>query len=97
MNLSYIEMKIPEEFKNNPEVYWEKVESNQCKPVIQREIAPCGSTVTYTKVRNDGWITWNSTYRNKKIIKMYRRREKRIRELEYEKRMRQKELKKVGA
>ena len=97
MNLSYIEMKIPEEFKNNPEVYWEKVESNQCKPVIQREIAPWGSTVTYTKVRNDGWITWNSTYRNKKIIKMYRRREKRIRELEYEERMRQKELKKVGA
>lgn len=97
MDLPYIEMKIPDEFKNNPEVYWEKVESNQCKPIIQREISSCGSEITYTKVRNDGWITWNSTYRNKKLIKLRKKREKRIRQLKYEERMRQKELKKVGA
>jgi len=62
------EMKIPIEFVNNPAVYWEKVDYNQCKSIVVSELFAGGTAIRYTKVPNDGWITWSSLRKNKKII-----------------------------
>ncbi len=91
------EMKIPIEFVNNPAVYWEKVDYNQCKSIVVSELFAGGTAIRYTKVPNDGWITWSSLRKNKKIINLHKKRERRIKEIKEEERMRQNELKKVGA